>query len=61
MLTTSLWTLVFLTNRDDKKNRNNLDFNDIRLFIVKMNIIQNQVYKNFEFSRIQEFKPSKIV
>ena len=35
------------------KNRNNLDFNDIRLFIVKMNIIQNQVYKNFKFSRIQ--------
>ena len=35
------------------KNRNNFDFNDIRLFIVKMNIIQNQVYKNFKFSRIQ--------
>ena len=35
------------------KNRNNLDFNDIRLFIVKMNIIQNQVYKNSKFSRIQ--------
>ena len=28
-------------------------FNVIRLFIVKMNIIQNQVYKNFKFLRIE--------
>ena len=45
--------LDFFTNCYDTKNRNDLEFNHIRLFIVKMNIIQNQVYKKFKFSRIQ--------
>ena len=35
------------------KNCYEIEFNDIRLFIVKMNNIQNQVYKNFKFSSVK--------